>query len=65
MPPAARLSRAARCRSGARLREIVCGASEFIADHRDLVSDFDLNPLICSGSDITAVDALILPAGGV
>jgi acyl-CoA synthetase (NDP forming) len=47
------------------LCEIVCRASEFIADQRDLVSEFDLNPLICTGSNITAVDALIVRAGGV
>jgi acetate---CoA ligase (ADP-forming) len=44
------------------LCEIVCRASEFIADHRHLVSEFDLNPLICAGSNITAVDALIIRA---
>ena len=43
----------------ARLYEIVCRASEFIADQRQLVSEFDLNPLICTGDDITAVDALV------
>jgi acyl-CoA synthetase (NDP forming) len=46
----------------ARLCDIVCRASEFIADQRDLVSEFDLNPLICDGSNITAVDALIVRA---
>ena len=25
-----------------------------------LISEFDLNPLICAGSNITAVDALIV-----
>jgi len=48
----------------ARLCEIVCRASEFIADQRQGVSEFDLNPLICAGSNITAVDALIVRAGG-
>jgi acetate---CoA ligase (ADP-forming) len=46
----------------ARLCEIVCRASEFIADQRQFVAEFDLNPLICTGSDITAVDALIIRA---
>jgi acetyl-CoA synthetase len=46
-----------------RLCEIVCRASEFIADQRQHVSEFDLNPLICSGSNIVAVDALIVRAG--
>jgi acetyl-CoA synthetase len=44
------------------LCDIVCRASEFIADQRDLVKEFDLNPLICVGSNITAVDALIVRA---
>jgi len=44
------------------LCDIVCRASEFIADQRDLVSEFDLNPLICTESNITAVDALIVRA---
>ena len=45
-----------------RLCEIVARASEFIADQRDLVGEFDINPLICTGSNITAVDALIVRA---
>lgn len=45
-----------------RLCEIVARASEFIADQRDLVGEFDINPLICAGSNITAVDALIVRA---
>jgi acetate---CoA ligase (ADP-forming) len=42
------------------LCEIVSRASEFIADQCHLVREFDLNPLICAGSNITAVDALIV-----
>jgi acetate---CoA ligase (ADP-forming) len=45
-----------------RLCEIVARASEFIADQRQLVCEFDINPLICAGSAITAVDALIVRA---
>jgi acyl-CoA synthetase (NDP forming) len=45
-----------------RLVEIVCRCSEFIADQRHLVQELDLNPLICTGGDIVAVDALIIPA---
>ncbi len=44
------------------LCDIICRASEFIADQCQLVSEFDLNPLICAESDITAVDALIVRA---
>jgi len=47
------------------LCDIVCRASEFIADQCRLVSEFDLNPLICAGSDITAVDALIVRAKSI
>jgi acetate---CoA ligase (ADP-forming) len=45
-----------------RLCEIVARASEFIADQHQLVGEFDINPLICTGSDIIAVDALIIRA---
>jgi acyl-CoA synthetase (NDP forming) len=54
----------------AQLCDIVCRASEFIADQSALVDEFDLNPLICNGNSIIAVDALIVraatggPAGG-
>jgi acyl-CoA synthetase (NDP forming) len=44
------------------LRDIICRASEFIADQHQLVGEFDVNPLICTGSDIIAVDALIIRA---
>jgi len=46
----------------AQLCEIVCRASEFIADQSQLVREFDLNPLMCTGGNITAVDALIVRA---
>jgi acyl-CoA synthetase (NDP forming) len=46
----------------AQLCDIVCRASEFIADQSALVGEFDLNPLICTGNNITAVDALIVRA---
>jgi acyl-CoA synthetase (NDP forming) len=44
------------------LCDIVCRVSELIADQRRLVSELDINPLICAGSSITAVDALIVPS---
>ena len=34
--------------------------SEFVADCRNLVAEFDVNPLICNGSSIIAADALIV-----
>jgi acetyl-CoA synthetase len=42
-----------------RLAEIVARFSEFAADQRDLVEEVDVNPLICAGERILAVDALI------
>jgi acyl-CoA synthetase (NDP forming) len=42
------------------LCDIVCRAAEFIADQSDRVTEFDLNPLICAGSEIIAVDALVV-----
>ncbi len=44
----------------AALAEIVARASEFIADHADEVAELDINPLICDGARILAVDALIV-----
>ncbi len=46
-----------------RLADILCRVSEFIADHRDAVAEIDVNPLICAGSRILAVDALIVKRG--
>jgi acetate---CoA ligase (ADP-forming) len=45
-----------------RLAEVICRVSRFAADHRDAIAELDLNPLICAGDRITAVDALIAPA---
>ena len=43
----------------ARLADIVVRLSEFAADQQDLIAEFDVNPLICAGDRILAVDALI------
>ena len=43
-----------------RLAQIVSDVSRFAADHRDTVAELDVNPLICAGDRITAVDALIV-----
>ncbi len=48
----------------ARLADIVSKVSRFAADNRDLVAELDINPLICAGDRITAVDALIVPIRG-
>jgi acyl-CoA synthetase (NDP forming) len=45
------------------LADIIGRVSEFIADHIDAVSELDLNPLICIGKRLVAVDALIVRRG--
>ncbi len=45
-----------------KLAGIVARASELIADQRELIAEIDINPLICAGADIVAVDALIVKA---
>ena len=42
------------------LADIVVRVSEFASDQRTRISELDINPLICSGSSILAVDALIV-----
>lgn len=42
-----------------RLAEVIASLSEFAADQRDVISEFDVNPLICTADRIVAVDALI------
>jgi acetyl-CoA synthetase len=44
-----------------RLADVICHVAAFAADHRDAVAELDVNPLICTGSNITAVDGLIVP----
>ncbi len=45
-----------------RLAEIVARFSEFVADHAQAIVEVDVNPLICNGDRIVAVDALIVTA---
>jgi acyl-CoA synthetase (NDP forming) len=45
-----------------RLAEVICRVAAFAADHRDAIAELDVNPLICAGDSITAVDALIVMA---
>jgi acetyl-CoA synthetase len=45
-----------------RLAQVISDVSRFAADHRDTVAELDVNPLICAGDRITAVDALIVVA---
>jgi acetate---CoA ligase (ADP-forming) len=44
-----------------RLADVICRVAAFAADHRDTIAELDVNPLICAGAHITAVDALIVP----
>jgi acyl-CoA synthetase (NDP forming) len=44
----------------ARLADIVVRLSEFAADQRNNILEADVNPIICSGDRLIAVDALIL-----
>lgn len=46
-----------------RLAAVISNVSRFAADQRDVLAELDINPLICAGDRITAVDALIVPAG--
>jgi acetate---CoA ligase (ADP-forming) len=45
-----------------RLADILVRVSEFAADQRSLIAELDINPIICSGSTMMAVDALIVRA---
>ena len=45
-----------------RLADVICRVATFAADHRAAITELDVNPLICAGDNITAVDALIVPA---
>lgn len=43
----------------ARLADVICRFSELLADQRNLIGEVDVNPLICSGETIIAVDGMI------
>ncbi len=47
-----------------RLAGVISNVSRFAADQRDVIAELDVNPLICIGETVTAVDALIIPAAG-
>lgn len=44
----------------AALADCIARLSEFLADHADRIAEFDVNPLICHGARLVAVDALIV-----
>ncbi len=45
----------------AALGAIVSDVSRLLCDHREVLAELDINPLICTGKRIVAVDALIVP----
>jgi acetyl-CoA synthetase len=45
-----------------RLAELVCRVSRFLADHAGSIAELDVNPVICSGASLVAVDALVVKA---
>ena len=47
----------------AALADAVARVSELLADFPDQIAELDVNPVICRGSEITAVDALIIKQG--
>ncbi len=46
-----------------KLADVVVRLSEFAADQQENIAEFDVNPLICAGDRIVAVDALIVKKG--
>ncbi|HYF20369.1 MAG TPA: acetate--CoA ligase family protein [Ramlibacter sp.] len=44
------------------LADVIVRAAEFAADHADGIEEMDINPLLCDGDRIAAVDALIVRA---
>ncbi|ORE95570.1 Acetyl-CoA synthetase (NDP-forming) [Stappia sp. 22II-S9-Z10] len=49
----------------AALAQVVARVSECAADHAERIAELDVNPLICRGGEIVAVDALIVTRGAV
>jgi acyl-CoA synthetase (NDP forming) len=45
------------------LADVIQAVSAVAMDHRAVIAELDVNPLICVGDTITAVDALIVPTG--
>jgi hypothetical protein len=47
------------------LAAVIVRLAEFADDQKELIAELDVNPLICAGGRIIAVDALIACAGAV
>lgn len=47
-----------------KLADVICRLSELIADQKTIISELDVNPLICSSDRIIAVDALLVKQAG-
>ena len=45
------------------LAGVICRLSELIADQRGLLAEIDVNPVICAGTRLMAVDALLVRTG--
>lgn len=43
-----------------RLADVLVRLSEFAADQHDIIDEVDINPIICTGDEMLAVDALIV-----
>ena len=43
-----------------RLADVIVRIAEFASDQRDVLAELDVNPLLCAGDQIIAVDALIV-----
>jgi acyl-CoA synthetase (NDP forming) len=48
-----------------RLADLLVRVSEFATDQQSLIAELDINPIICAGSTLLAVDALIVRAAGL